>query len=142
MQNFYTIFITIIIAGGLSYFAYKMIKNYSPPKKDFIENGEYYKNPKLESNVLLIVYANWCPHSKDALFVWDELPKDKRFKKFKLKYVKIDGEDKENKSYLKEFKIKEYPTVILLKNNMKYIFDANLEPDTLLNFLNTIYDLK
>ena len=53
----------------------------------------------------------------------------------------IDGENKENKLFLKEFNIKEYPTIILLKNNKKYIFDAKLEKNRLLEFLKAVNNL-
>ena len=141
MQNIYIIFLIIIFGSAFSYIAYKTYQKYSPTNKNFIENSEYYKNSKFKSNSLLLFYANWCPHSKEAMAIWKEIQNDNTFKKYNLSYVDIDGENKENKLFLKEFNIKEYPTIILLKNNKKYIFDAKLEKNRLSEFLKAVNNL-
>ena len=37
-----------------------------------------------------------------------------------------------------EFNIKEYPTIILVMNNKKYVYDANLSELTLNKFLQAV----
>jgi thioredoxin-like negative regulator of GroEL len=53
-----------------------------------------------------------------------------------VSFTEIDC-DKES-AYADSFNIKEYPTIILLKGDKKYIYDANLSEDTLDLFINTI----
>ena len=141
MQNIYIIFLIIIFGSAFSYIAYKTYQKYSPTNKNFIENSEYYKNSNFKSNTLLLFYTNWCPHSKEAMTIWKEIQNDNSFKKYNLLYVDIDGDDKENNIFLKEFNITEYPTIILLKNNKKYIFDAKLEKTRLLEFFKAVDNL-
>ena len=64
---------------------------------------------------------------------------DGDFKQFDLNFVDINGEDEKNYDLLKNYKIKEYPTIILQRDGKKFIFDANLTPETLLKFLQSVY---
>ena len=61
-------------------------------------------------------------------------------KNLKINFFDIDCENKNNKLLVKEFKVKEYPTIILLLNDKKYIYDANLNKETLKKFILAVYE--
>ena len=62
------------------------------------------------------------------------------FNQFNINFAEIDGENKLNSRLLENYNITEYPTIVLAKKNKKYIFDANLEGETLYKFLSSVYD--
>ena len=60
--------------------------------------------------------------------------------KFNLNFIKIDCEDKESRVYVDKFNITEYPSIILYIEGKKYIYDANLNEETLHRFLVAVYE--
>ena len=81
----------------------------------------------------------WCPHSKNALPVWENLKSDyydKKINGYKINFIDIDcDQDPETAD---KFKIEDYPTIKLVKNNQIIEFDAKPEKETLSEFLNSI----
>jgi hypothetical protein len=63
----------------------------------------------------------------------------RNFKKLILSFiVNFSYDCEKNIAEAELYKIKEYPTIILVKNNKKYIYDANLSESTLDIFINTV----
>ena len=141
-MNYIYIILGILLAVLLLFIAYTLYNDYKTTQKnnEFIENNEFQNKKQVNKDKLLFFYANWCNHSKKSKPVWEKIKKDETFKQFNIDYVDIDGEDKKKSHVLKIYNIKEYPTIVLDKNNKKYIFDANLEEETLLKFLTSVYD--
>ena len=126
----------------LSYVATRIYKEYKNKleQKTFMENKEFLKlsASKLNSN-LYYFYTDWCPHCKSSMEVWDSIENNIEFDKFNLNFFKIECDDKKNKATVKEFNIKEYPTIILLLNGKKYIYDADLNTESINKFLIAVY---
>lgn len=108
-------------------------------ERKFIENGEFFKNKKIINSELYLFYTNWCPHCKTALKTWKQLENDSTFDKYKINLFKINCDDKENKTIVKDFNITEYPTIVLLLNDKKYIYDTNLQKESLERFILAVY---
>lgn len=139
MGVIYTIFI-ICFCFGLSYIAYTIVRKIqSEVGADFIPNNEFSKKGVDSPDVLMFFFANWCPHSQKSKKIWEQIQNDSNFKTFGLKFVSIDGEDKDKRPLLEEYDIKEFPSIVLIKDNKKYIYDANLISETLMKFLTTVY---
>ena len=140
MSIFYIILI-ILFTFFLIYIAYNFYKKTNKEihnkENSFLENKEFLHGTKVTSGLYLF-YTNWCPHCKDTLQVWNKISKDPVFNKY-INFVKINCENKKNKAYEDEFKITEYPTIILVYKNKKYYFDANLEEEILKRFLTHVY---
>jgi len=119
------IFVTFIIISVVVYRQYN--KKLSNP------NNEYIKNDKVGQ--LMLFYASWCPYSKTTLKQWYSY-KENYNGKYKLSFVEIDCD--ENTSLADKYNIDSYPTIILLKDEQKYIFDAEMNDETLTQFINTI----
>lgn len=131
----------LLIAFGFIYISYKMYK-YVKNKKDpdFIPNNEFRKKTNKNSDdVLLFFYADWCSYSKESKKVWDSILKDVNFEKFGISYVSINSNTKDNFPIINEYNIKEYPSLVLKKNDKKIIFDTKLTKQKLLKFLTTVY---
>ena len=137
------VYISLLIIFSLLciYIAYKIYNNFQKEKKrQYIENNEFeednYKKPKGE---IYYFYTNWCPHCKDSTPLWDTFYNSPLEKKYNLSFIKIDCENKKYKPLIKDFKVKEYPTIILVVNGKKYVYDANLSEATLNKFLQAVY---
>lgn len=119
--------------------AYQMYKSFFKPSTKFITNNEFKGvNTNVREGQLILFHTLWCPHCKTTKEMWDILKKKTKFNNnnYIVTFLEIDC-DKES-SYADTYDIKEYPTIILLKGDKKYIYDANLNEDTLDLFINTI----
>lgn len=87
---------------------------------------------------IIMFTVEWCPHSKKAMPVWEEL-KDKyngkRFNGHKLTFVEVNGE--ENPGMADKYKVEGYPTIKMLKDNQVIEYDAKPSVAHLTEFLNS-----
>jgi hypothetical protein len=126
----------IIIFGIIGYNLYNnFYKKYN--NKKFITNNEFKSNTTSEVAVILF-YVKWCKYSESTKKLWDVIKVDDKYKndKFNITFIEVDCDT--SNPLMDEYKIKEYPTIILVKNDKTYIYDANLREDTFDLFVNTI----
>ena len=138
MSFIYTIFL-VLLAGGLSFLAYWVYVQSQKKTTNYVENNEFKDKKFPGGNNLLFFYADWCKHCNTSKPIWNNIKKDSDFEEFDLNFVDIDGEKEENYDLLKNYKIKEYPTILLDRDGTKFIFDASLTHETLLKFLQSVY---
>ena len=138
MRFIYTALLVSLCAIGLAYLAYRIYLHTFKKEKHYLENNEFKNRANMKSN-LLFFYADYCDHCQSSKPIWENVKNDVDFEKFNLNFIDIDGENEKNNELLKNYNIKEYPTIILDRDNKKYIFDANLETETLMKFLTTVY---
>ena len=124
-----------IIFSGVAYYFYK---KFVKPSNKFITNNEFKSVTNTTEAELILFHTIWCPHCKTTMDIWNTLKGNNKYnnKKYIVNFTEIDC-DKES-AYADSFNIKEYPTIILLKGEKKYIYDANLSEETLELFINTI----
>lgn len=141
MNSIYIIFLVSIIGVGLvTYMAYRTYLYTQKKTQTYIENNEFQDKRETSKNNLLFFYADWCEHCQKSKPIWKNIQKDSQFKKFNLNFVDIDGEDERNSEILKKYTVEEYPTIILERDNKKIIFDADLETETMMKFLTSVYE--
>tara|TARA_B100001109_G_C18677426_1_gene387023 strand:+ start:181 stop:675 length:495 start_codon:yes stop_codon:yes gene_type:complete len=100
----------------------------------YTKNSKYANGKEGPSADLYIFHTTWCPHSKKALDVLDKFESEnKSINDIKINYLRIDA-DKDEKTADK-YKVESYPTLILLYNGNKIIYDANVKPQLLKVFL-------
>tara|TARA_Y100000816_G_scaffold61093_1_gene40308 strand:- start:504 stop:917 length:414 start_codon:yes stop_codon:yes gene_type:complete len=136
MNYFYIGLIILFITIG-GYMTYQFIYNKNINKKKFIPNKEFESEDKTNGD-LYFFFTEWCPYSKKSEKVWDEIKREYTSDNLKLNFIKIDCDN--NKKMASDFNIKEYPTIILVMNNKKYVYDANLEKLTLNKFLQAVVE--
>ena len=137
----------IAIIGGLLFAmicgisAYIYYKQYKKQKEDksFLENNGFLKEGTKANGELIFFYTKWCPHCKKAMPIWESITNSSTFAKYNLNFVMIDCENKDQSHIATEFNIEEYPSYILSINGKKYVYDANLDPNTLDRFLTAVY---
>ena len=125
----------VIIFGIIAYNLYNNF--YKKYNKNFITNNEFKSNTTTEV-VVILFYVKWCKYSESTKKLWDVLKVGDKYNnnKFNITFIEVDCDT--TNSLIDEYKIKEYPTIILVKNDKKYIYDANLREDTFDLFVNTI----
>jgi C4-type Zn-finger protein len=125
----------VIIFGIIAYNLYNNF--YKKYNKNFITNNEFKSNTTTEV-VVILFYVKWCKYSESTKKLWDVIKVGDKYNnnKFNITFIEVDCDT--TNSLIDEYKIKEYPTIILVKNDKKYIYDANLREDTFDLFVNTI----
>ena len=134
-MNYLYIFITLLflIIGG--YTTYKFIYDKKEKSKKFIPNKEFELKDKT-NGTLYFFHTVWCPYCKKSEKIWDEIKKSYTSENLKLNFIKVDCEN--NKKMASDYNIKEYPTIILVINDKRYVYDANLSELTLYKFLEAV----
>ena len=87
---------------------------------------------------MMIFTVDWCPHSKKAIPIWNEIKEEynnKVFNGYKLVFSQINGED--NPAMADKYKVDGYPTIKLLKDNQVIEYDAKPSIAHLKEFLNS-----
>jgi len=87
---------------------------------------------------IIIFTVEWCPHSKKAMPIWEELKEKyngKQFNGHKLTFVEVNGE--ENPGMADKYKVEGYPTIKMLKDNQVIEYDAKPSVEHLTEFLNS-----
>tara|TARA_B110000967_G_C18889225_1_gene566161 strand:- start:1847 stop:2320 length:474 start_codon:yes stop_codon:yes gene_type:complete len=109
--------------------------------KNFIPNSEFHQEAddgEAQEVELLFFTVEWCPHSKKAIPVWEELKKEYNgtiYNGHNISFVQIDGED--NPGMADKYKVEGYPTIKLVKGNQVIEYDAKPTVENLKEFLNS-----
>ena len=137
MNSFIIGLIVFVIFSIVSYYIYKNITKKN--KNNFVTNDEFNLTKNTDS-VIMLFYVDWCKYSKKTITTWDEITSNitdnKYNNKYKIIFKKINCDT--DKELATTYKIKEYPTIILVNNDKKYIYDANLSKETLDLFIDTV----
>ena len=122
------VLIIFIIVSVYLYKKFIQKINYNP-------NNEYIKSDK--KGQLMLFYVAWCPHSKTTLKQWYAYKENYTSTgKYSISFNEIDCD--ENTDLADKYIIDEYPTIILLVDEIKYIYDAQMNDETLTQFIDTI----
>lgn len=142
MGYIYTILLVSLTAIGLSFLAYRVYLHSQKEKPSYLENNEFNDSKQTKKANLLFFYADWCKHCQTSKPIWENVKKDTEFLRFNVNFVDIDGDDNNNENLMKNYNVKEYPTIILERDDKKYIFDAELETETLFRFMSSVYNVN
>ena len=138
------IVILVILFGISTYLIYNnfLIKYV---KKNYVSNTEFIREStvKLEENTadFYYFYTNWCPHSKSATPIINELKKqieenNNKFDNVHINFIDVDCE-KDNK-LADKFSVEGYPTIKLVYKSEVYEYDAKPNLDTLYEFFKSV----
>lgn len=107
--------------------------------KNYIPNNEFPMKDKVDEVDIYLFTVNWCPHSKKALPVWEELKTEYNqqiFNGYKLNFIQVDGE--ENQELADKYKVEGFPTIKLVKGTQIIEYDAKPTTEHLKEFLNSV----
>ena len=135
----------LIVAIFFLIVAIYLYNKYVTPMVDnkYVANNEFQqKSDDSDSDVqnveLYIFTVNWCPHSKKAIPIWEQLKAEysnKTFNNYNINFIQVDGE--ENPSLADKYKVEGYPTIKMVKGNQVIEYDAKPSLEHLTEFLNS-----
>jgi thiol-disulfide isomerase/thioredoxin len=112
--------------------------------KKYIPNNEFSKKKNIEDDGvggeidIYLFTVTWCPHSKKALPIWEEIKKEysnQIINGYKLNFIEVDGE--ENPELADKYKVEGYPTIKLIKGKQIIEYDAKPSVVHLKEFLDS-----
>lgn len=124
----------IIIFSSIAYVMYTKYSKSDPTK--FIANNEYKSKASVKEGSLILFYVSWCPHSKKTMDQWNLKKQGYKNDLYAINFTEIDC-DKYTQTADK-YNITEYPTIVLIKNDKKYIYDAEFDEKTFDMFINSV----
>jgi len=133
----------LIVAIFFLIVAIYLYNKYVTPMVDnkYVANNEFQQksDDSDAQNVELYIFTvNWCPHSKKAIPIWEQLKAEysnKTFNNYNINFIQVDGE--ENPSLADKYKVEGYPTIKMVKGNQVIEYDAKPSLEHLKEFLNS-----
>lgn len=124
----------ILAVCAMFFIAYQIYLKYlKVDPKRFVPNKEYV--PIEKKYECKLFYTTWCPHCKDTLKEWGAYKNTRSDLLFTI--VDCDKDKEEADLY----EIDSYPTILMLVNDKKYIFDANFSKEAMDKFVDTVLKL-
>ena len=136
-MNWKVTLLLLVLFAGIAYYIYKS-KQLDPNR--FIANDEFKSVEQVKEVELMLFSVDWCPHCLTTRKVWDTFKTSYKPESFIVTYTEIDCDKYTNTA--DSYNITEYPTIILIKNDIKYIYDAEISSDSLELFINTVMKQK
>ena len=111
--------------------------------KELIDGKSDYDGSDGNEAELIFFYADWCPHSKQAKPVWEELKQNyenKTINGYTIIFTEIDSssENAQVEKMMDKYNVEGFPTIKLLKDGQIIEYDAKPSKETLNKFLNTV----
>ena len=113
------------------------------PNKEYI-NSNNIENSEPSDAVLYFFYADWCPHctrAKEQGGPWYTF-KSRHGEQVKKNNTVIDIKEIDctdgNGSMVKEYNVKGYPTILLVKNGNHYLYDTKPDADRIEEFIDKV----
>ena len=137
-SRFWMILVLILFFLVIAYYVYN---KYVTPLVDntYVPNSEFTKPSDIEEQVDIYLFTvEWCPHSKNALPIWEEIKEEynnKKFNNYKLNFIQVDGE--ENQELADKYNVEGFPTIKLVKGKQIIEYDAKPTVEHLKEFLNS-----
>ena len=140
-------FVLFIIFLYLTYYIYnKYIKEYIYKNhvlnKELINKDDENKN---DNNIVIILFkTEWCPYCKSSMEEWNKFKKHiKNINNTNTKQVTLNVVDcDENKLLADKYEIEAYPTVKMFYKGDIYDYDAEINKDSLLKFIESTVTLE
>jgi thiol-disulfide isomerase/thioredoxin len=90
-------------------------------------------------NILYIFYADWCGYCKKAKPDFEKIAEHLRSNQVSGKKIEARMVNGDNEADLtKEFDVKGYPTVILVKDNRRYTYEGSRTEKEIMTYLETM----
>jgi len=137
--------VVLFILVGASYYYFYVIPSTSAQyraNKELID-GKGSGGELSNEAELIFFYADWCPHSKKAKPIWEEIKKtyeNKTINGYSIVFTEIDSstENVQVEKMMDKYNVEGFPTIKLLKDGQIIEYDAKPSKDTLDKFLNSV----
>ena len=131
---------------AVSYYIYVGIVLPKMNSKTAVFSDVANNSDKNETVEIMFFHVDWCPHCKNALPDWTAFSNEYGHSSPKVNGYVVkctdwnctDESDPKVKQIVAEYNISSYPTVIMLKDDVRYDFDAKLTKNALDQFLQKV----
>ena len=130
----------ILVISLVGMYMYKNGKLFKTKKNDFKDVAN--TNDKANNKMLVYLFTvDWCPHCVKAKPEWMAFQKEKDGKTVNNCLIECKGinctneEDNIAKSLIAQYHIESYPTVFIIKNDIRYDFDSKVTSTSLNKFV-------
>ena len=138
--------VILFVLVGVAYYYFYVIpssKAMYRANKELIDGNSAADSSGTNEVEILFFYADWCPHSKQAKPIWEDLQKTyahKTINGYTILFTEIDSsnENTQTEKMMDKYNIEGFPTIKLIKNGQVIEFDAKPTKDNLTQFLNTV----
>lgn len=136
-SRFWIILIVLLLFITCAIYVYsKYVTPLLEPK--YVTNKEFTDTNEDDNGTIEIIIftVEWCPHSKKAIPIWEELKNtypNRKYKGYTLVFTEINGE--ETPDIADKYKVDGYPTIKLIKGNQVIEYDAKPSIGHLKEFL-------
>lgn len=137
-KKFMMVMFLVVIFITLGFYVYN---TYIVPRMQpsYIENKELQEVTEEDKEAeLYFFYGSWCPYCKKAMPKWKQFKDEYENKKVNgttIYFREIDTEKDEKTT--DQFKVTGVPTIKLIKGNQVIEYDADVEYDTLVEFVHS-----
>lgn len=134
-------FLLAIVVGVIAFLGYKYYFRNTPntsSKNQYIPNQITEPSSTAE---FTLFYANWCPHCKGVIPIYDSLItqyNNKEINGHVLKLRKIDCSDNKNSdvvSTMNTYDVQGFPSIVLSKNGQLIHFDSTPDKESIEKFI-------
>jgi len=136
--------IVLVLAAIFIAAAIWVYNNYVKPRVDaaYVPNKEFIQGDNNAKQAdLYFFYTTWCPHCKTAKPVWEKFQNENpEIDGVKINYIAVDCE--KDPELAEQYKIEGYPTIKLSHKNQVVEYDAQPDPNTLMQFLKSVISSK
>jgi thiol-disulfide isomerase/thioredoxin len=109
-------------------------------------NSEHMSNPNMTSKSaeILFFHADWCPHCKVAMPIWEDFKKENQGKiinGYNIIFTNVDcssTDNAESEQLIEQYNVEGYPTIKLAKDGQIISYEAKPTRETLNQFLNSM----
>lgn len=128
----------IVLFIGLSYYVYT---TYVAPKlnPEYVPNNELVEKEEESAEAeIYLFHTQWCPHCKKAMPIWEQVKEEYNGKQVNgttLYFREVDCDEDEETA--DKFNVEGYPTIKLVKGGQVIEYDAKVQHETLVEFINT-----
>jgi thiol-disulfide isomerase/thioredoxin len=141
-QFYITLFIIFIIFLGVGIYGYQ---TFYLGKKEKAFTDVANESARKKSLQIMFFHVEWCPHCVKAVPQWQAFEKGpngngsviNEYAVECLDYDVTDDNDPSNATLISKYKIESYPTIIIMKGDKRYDFDAKVTTSALEQFVQT-----
>lgn len=140
-SNIIIVLVLLAVFITLAVYVYQKYGTKLLKKRDF---DDVANDSSVKREIKVTIYTvDWCPHCKAALPEWDLFSNSyngKIINGYKIQCVTIDCTDPTPNvsEQLSKHGIDSYPTVLLMRGNDRYDFDAKIKFDSLEKFVEAV----
>jgi len=132
----------IVVFSVAGYYGYK---RYASPKLNKAKHEDVANaNVRDKDMDIYFFHVDWCPHCKTASPEWEKFSKENNGKVVNGSVVNChdinctDDNDPEINDMIKQFDIKSYPTIKLIKDSNTVDYEAKVTKDNLDKFIQAV----